>query len=143
MLEFKNKFVTYLVNFILAIWQCTQWIPGLIGLAIFHNYTIYRNESAGVTVIKVNKGYFIGGACFSCGPIIFVTPNCNENVVKHETGHSVQSLIFGPLFHLIISIPSVILFWIRKFKHKDALWYHSKWPEVNADYFGDVDVSKL
>ena len=147
MIEFKSKVLTIIVNVLLGVWQLLCWLPGIIGLAIFHNYEIYKNKEAGIMVIKVNKGNFIGGACFSCGPIIFVTPNCDENILKHETGHSVQSLIFGPLFHFIVSIPSVILFWIRRIKHKDAIWYHSHWPEggskLTADDLGRVDRSKL
>lgn len=143
MIEFKSKALTIIVNILLGVWQSLCWIPGAIGLAVFHNCEIYRNKEAGIMVIKVNKGNFIGGACFSCGPIIFVTPDCDDNIIKHETGHSVQSLIFGPLFHIVVSLPSVILFWTRRIKHKDAIWYHSHWPENNADYFGRVDKSKL
>ena len=143
MIEFKSKALTIIVNILLGVWQLLCWLPGIICLAIFHNCEIYRNKEAGIMVIKVNKGNFIGSACFSCGPIIFVTPDCDDNIIKHETGHSVQSLIFGPLFHFVVSIPSVVLFWTRRIKHKDAIWYHSHWPENNADYFGHVDKSKL
>lgn len=142
MLEFNNKLLMFFVNFLLFPWLVTQWLPGLIGLAIFHNCKWYVNKDAGVRVIKVNKGYFIGGACFSCGPIIFVTPNCSENVIKHETGHSLQSLMFGLLFHILVSLPSICLFWTKRKKNKDAKWYHSHWPENNADYLGHVDVSE-
>ena len=146
MIEFKSKALTIIVNIILGIWQLFCWLPGIIGLAIFHNCEIYRNKDAGIMVIKVNKGNFIGSACFSCGPIIFVTPNCDENIIKHETGHSVQSLMFGPLFHFVVSLPSIVQFWIRRIKHKDAKWYHSHWPEggckYTADDLGHVDVSE-
>jgi hypothetical protein len=147
MLEFNNKFVTFLVNILLCVWQITQVIPALILLAVFHNCEVYRNEDANVTVLTVNKGWFNGGACFSLGPVIFVTPDCENEICKHETGHSVQSLIFGPLFHFIVSIPSVILFCIRRAKNKDAKWYHSHFPEggykLTADHLGHVDTSKL
>lgn len=129
MIEFKSKFLTVFVNILLFPWLILQWLPGLIGLAIFHNCEWYVNEEAKVRVIKVNKGYLFGNACFSCGPIIFVTPNCDENTIKHETGHSVQSLIFGILFHIIISIPSVIRFWVRRLGNKSHDWYLSSFPE--------------
>jgi hypothetical protein len=129
MIEFKNKFLTVLVNILLFPWLVLQWLPGLLFLAVFHNCEWYVNEDARVRVIKVNKGHLFGTACFSCGPIIFVTPNCSENTLKHETGHSVQSLIFGPLFHILISIPSVIRFWVRRLGNKSHEWYLSGWPE--------------
>lgn len=129
MIEFKSKFLTVLVNILLFPWLVLQWLPGLIGLAIFHNCEWYVNEEAKIRVIKVNKGYLFGNACFSCGPIIFVTPNCNENTLRHETGHSVQSLIFGPLFHFVVSIPSIIRFWVRRLGSKSHEWYLSAFPE--------------
>ena len=130
MLDLKcNKVLKYIVNFLLLIWQLPQLITAVIGLAIFHNYEVYTNKYSGVKVLKVNKGYFIGGACFSSGPIIFVTPNCDEETIKHETGHSKQSILFGPLFHIIVSIPSICLFWTKRIKKKSTAWYHTHWPE--------------
>lgn len=136
MLEIKNKYLSYLVNFLLCIWQITQIITGVIFLAIFHNYEIYHNEDAHIKVIKVNKGHLLGGACFSSGPFIFVTPNCDDNTIRHETGHSVQSMLFGPLFHILVSIPSVVRFWIRRIKNKSDEWYLSQWPESSAEKLG-------
>lgn len=136
MIEFKSKLLTVIVNFFLLIWQLPQVITALIGLAVFHNYEWYRNEEAGVTVLRVNKGDFIKGACFSSGPIIFVTPRCDANTLLHETGHSKQSLIYGPLFHIIVSIPSICLFWYRRLTHKDMNFYYSHWPEWQAEKFG-------
>ena len=137
MIEIKcSRILSYIVNAILLLYQLPQLITGLIGLAVFHNYEWYRNEEAGVSVLRVNKGNFIGGACFSSGPIIFITQNCDENTLLHETGHSKQSLIYGPLFHIIVSIPSVIRFWIRRLLNKSHEWYLSGWPESQAERFG-------
>lgn len=129
MIKFKNKFLTVLVNILLFPWLILQWLPGLICLAIFHNAEIYNNEDAGVFVIKVNKGNLFGNACFSSGPIIFVVPNCDDNTIRHETGHSVQSLMFGPLFHILVSLPSVCRFWVRRWCNKSHDWYLSQFPE--------------
>lgn len=142
MIKFNNKFITVIVNIFLLLYQLPQLLTGLIGLAIFHNYEWYTNEYSGIKVLKVNKGNFIGGACFSSGPIIFVTPNCDEEIVKHETGHSFQSIILGPLFHIVISIPSICLFWYKKLTHKDKKWYYNNFPENWANSLGGIDVSK-
>lgn len=141
MIKFNNKFIMIFVNIFLLLYQLPQLITGLIALAIFRNGEWYYNEDAKVLVYKVNKGYLFGTACFSSGPIIFVTPECSENTIKHETGHSVQSLIFGPLFHIVVSLPSVTLFWYKRLTNKDAKFYHSHWPENHADKLGHVDVS--
>lgn len=137
MIEIKcSKILSIIVNFFLLIWQSPQLITGLIGLAVFHNYEWYYNKEAGVKVLRVNKGNFIKGACFSSGPIIFVTENCEENTLLHETGHSKQSLVYGPLFHIIVSLPSICLFWYRRFAHKDMNFYYSHWPEFQAEKWG-------
>ena len=57
MLEFNSKALTIFVNIFLGIWQILQWIPSLILLAIFHNSEWYKNEEAGVKVIRVNTNY--------------------------------------------------------------------------------------
>lgn len=136
MIMFKNRFVTIVVNFFLLIWQLPQLITALIGLIIFHNCTWYENADAGVRVLRVNKGSFLGNTCFSSGPVIFVSSLCGENTLRHETGHSKQSIIFGPLFHIIVSIPSIILFWIRRLGNKSQKWYLSHWPENSAEALG-------
>jgi len=141
MLKFKSKFLTILVNALLAIWILPQWITGILGWLIFRNGKLYYNEDAKILVLNVNKGHLFGNACCSSGPIIFTTPECNENTIKHETGHSVQSLMFGWFFHIIVSLPSVILFWTKRILGKDQSWYHSKYPESHADKLGHVDVS--
>lgn len=141
MLKFKSKLLTYIVNFFLLIWMLPQTLTALLGLAIFRKGEWYYNEYAKVLVYKVNKGHLFGNACFSSGPIIFVTPECCEETIKHETGHSVQSLVFGPLFHIVVSIPSICLFWYKRIFKKSAAFYHSHWPENDADKRGGVDTS--
>lgn len=142
MIEFKSKFLIIFINVLLFPWLIAQWLPGLLCLAIFHNCKWYVNEDAKVRVIRVNKGYLVGNACFSCGPIIFTTPNCDDNTLRHETGHSVQSLIFGPLFHIVVSLPSVIRFWIRRLCNKSHEWYLSGWPENSAEKLGHTNRNK-
>lgn len=136
MIEFNSKVLTIIVNILLGIWQITQWLTAVIGLLVFRNCELYRNKEASITVLKVNKGYFNGGACFSSGPVIFVTPNCDEEILKHETGHSWQSIIFGPLFHFAVSIPSVCRFLWKNYKGFNDDWYLSSWPESDAEVRG-------
>lgn len=144
MIKLNNKVLSIVVNiFLVLIWQLPQTITAVIALAVFHNYEWYYNEEAKITVLKVNKGNFNGNACFSSGPIIFVTPNCHKEIIKHETGHSWQSIILGPLFHIVISIPSIILFIYKRIKNKSAKFYHTHYPENWADKLGHVDTSKL
>ena len=140
MLELKcHKVLAYFLNFLLIIYQLPQVLTGVIGLIIFRNFEVWTNERTGVWVIKVDKGWLFGGACFSSGPFVFVAPSCDTDTLRHETGHSKQSIMFGPLFHIIVSIPSVIRFWVRRFGKKSKDWYLSGWPEKSAEKLGKTD----
>ncbi len=68
--------------------------------------------------------------------VIFI----NANNIEHEYGHSIQSLFFGPLYLVIIGLPSIlkviygsIFFAIRKRKWQN---YYKGYPEKWADELG-------
>lgn len=143
MIKLPSKILTVLVNILLCIYQLPQILVGLIGLAIFRNYEVYTNEYNGISVLNVNKGNLFGTACFSAGPIIFTVDHCHEITKRHETGHSKQSLYLGPLFLLVIALPSVFLFWYRRIFNKSHEWYLDHFPENSAEKLGGTQyVSK-
>jgi hypothetical protein len=136
-----------LLNIVLAIWQLPQILLGLVMLLIFRNKTEYTNPYNGITVWNINSHGAFGTACFSTGPIIVTcSDKVEENLLRHETGHSFQSICLGWLFHIVVSIPSICLFWYRRLKHKDAEWYYAHWPESGANKRGgygvDVNINK-
>lgn len=69
-----------------------------------------------------------------------------ENTIKHEHGHQIQSLILGPLYLLIIGLPSGLWCWfiwnlvnkIRVKKGKSYLSYYWFYPEAWANKLGGV-----
>lgn len=131
---YKDKPI--ILNILLAIWQLPQILIGLIFLAIFHNFTVYTNPVSGITVWNINTGKSFGTACFSTGPIILTCDNVREVTLRHETGHSKQSIYLGPLFHIVVSLPSICLFWYRRIKKKDSTWYYAHYPENWAEKLG-------
>lgn len=143
MLKDKNIFIKIL----LVLWQLPQVILGLIFLLIFRNKTTYTNERNGITVWNICSGRTFGSACFSTGPIIVTCEGASERTLRHETGHSKQSVMLSWLFHIVISIPSICRFWIRRIFNKSMEWYHngsgkgilSGYPEHWADVLGGVD----
>lgn len=140
---YKDK--SKLINALLAIWQLPQILLGIICLCIFRNKEEYTNPYNHITVWKISSKGLFGNACFSTGPIIVVcSKDVSENTLRHETGHSKQSIYLGWLFHIIISIPSVCRFWYRRIFNKSQEWYHSGYPENWADNLGGVgkDIPK-
>lgn len=87
------------------------------------------------------------GGSVSLGMFLFVSTkykeNCNEEshrkLLAHEYGHSVQSLILGPLYLIVIGIPSFL--WasvpvFREMRRKRNISYYSFYTESWANSWG-------
>lgn len=81
----------------------------------------------------------------SLGRYIFLDERYNETTRKHERGHSLQSLVLGPLYLLAVGLPSAVgnNLWDRLFHQgwpaeRRIRWYYSRYPEAGADRLGDV-----
>lgn len=70
----------------------------------------------------------------SLGCFIFVVDSYDELLIKHEYGHTLQSLILGPFYLLIIGLPSLI--WAGFFdewRRKRGISYYSFYTERLAN----------
>ena len=122
------------------IWQFPQTLIALLVLPfVKKRLDWWKNPKTGMTVFRVNTKY---QACWSLGAFVFVREESDEDIIKHETGHSMQSLYLGPLYLLVIAVPSIILFWIRRLKNKSTVWYHLHYPENWADSLGGVSFTE-
>lgn len=77
------------------------------------------------------------------GMYLFLGNNGDEDrqaqVLVHEFGHSVQSLILGPLFLPIMGIPSFLwanLPLCRRLRKEKGVSYYNFYPERNANRLG-------
>lgn len=63
----------------------------------------------------------------------------DEELVWHELGHTVQNLIWGPLFPIVIALPPLIraAFWPRILKKNPNADYNAIWFERQATKFGE------
>lgn len=119
------------------IWQLPQTIIGWI-IALFYK-EINRLNYKGRTIRVCDK--FPGG--ISLGYIVIVRKypyNTDTwDTVKHEWGHTRQSLYLGPLYLLIIGLPSLI--WTQVYgtivkPHTNG--YYEFYTEKTADKLGGV-----
>ena len=83
----------------------------------------------------------------SLGEFIFLPAwqRGNSAALAHEHGHSIQSRMLGPLYLLLVGIPSAAFcnLWDRLFHkswppEKRRQWYYSRYPEAWADRLGGV-----
>ena len=117
------------------IWQLPQNIIALIYLG----YLIADNQIPAVEAYKGAKVYTkYSSGSVTLGNYIFVSSRATENTIKHEWGHTRQSLLLGPLYLIIIGIPSIL--WAMTHRtiapDKSYNWFYT---EVWADKLGDVN----
>lgn len=83
------------------------------------------------------------------GMFIIINKNRGEDWLNstkvHEFGHSIQSIILGPLYLLVIGLPSLIWCNAKRFiklRNEKGVSYYSFYPEKWANYLGSK-VTKL
>lgn len=126
----------------LFILDCT-WAgaQNLLGLILFRKYRHCKRENFfGACMAYHNEDW--GG--ISLGRFIIINGQKDEKWIAstkvHEYGHYIQSLILGPLYLLIIGLPSII--WcnakrFRKLRENKGVSYFSFYPERWANYLGE------
>lgn len=118
---------------VLYLWQLPQVLVSFFIMIFFHKRTGYSVSYLTVNKVSLGPDATTG---FSLGPNIFVGDNVSEDMLKHEVGHSMQSLFLGPLYLLVVGLPSVITFLVYKFGNKTHSWYLAKYPEKWANRLG-------
>lgn len=99
-----------IVSILEYLWQLPQNICGIIWRDINSNTIIVEvgNEYASKIEAEVYLMKAKGGV--TLGKYIFInqTYEDKKDVIKHECGHVLQSKMLGPLYLIIIGIPSII-----------------------------------
>jgi hypothetical protein len=131
-----------LIHIALVIWQLPQILLALL-VIIITKATRTNNEAYKGRRIYRFKKSFISGV--SLGEYIIVRENANDTTIRHEYGHTIQSLYFGPLYLIVIGIPSAVFnnLYDRLFHKKWSYasrtwWYYNRFPEDWADILGGV-----
>ena len=127
------------IVWLLLLWQLPQTIASLFLLIVLHrDIKPLTNPHTGMTVWRVNHKWT---TCWSLGAFIFVYEKAKDDTLRHETGHSVQSVLLGLFYLFAVAIPSVILYWRRRKGNKSILWYYLHYPENWANSLGGVSIA--
>lgn len=124
-------------------------IPGLIITAftmIFLKKKPIKNGCSYIIEIGGNWGGLELGCVAIIGEYTKISPTYYEHIRRHEFGHAVQHLIFGPLFIFIVAIPSACRYWYQRIRSKKGLPnkdYDSIWFEFQASSWGTFWLDKL
>lgn len=124
-------------------WGLPQNLAGLIWLLAVKKQRRERYHGAIVTYYE-NRPRLSRIGCFAVGMFIFIDGAIQESqskkILVHEYGHTIQSILFGPLFSFVIGLPSVL--WARRFRKNRRVYkersinYCSRYPESGANRRG-------
>ena len=121
-----------------CLWQWIWGLPqNLLGflLMLYHRHDP-RSTYRGCMVI-----HWGGSGSMSLGMFLFIGNKSDRRVLVHEFGHSVQSMILGPLFLPVMGIPSFL--WcnlqpFRKLRRERNVSYYRFYPESTANWLGSL-----
>ena len=116
-------------------WGIFQTLLGLFVFIVHIGDRHYFYRGAVVTEWKSSSG-------LSLGMFVFIPKDePTDRLLRHEYGHTVQSLMLGPLFLFIIGIPSFMWASLPAFKRRrreKKINYYSFYPEKWADKLGKI-----
>ena len=103
----------YIRNIILFIWQLPQHIVAII----YFGYLVMMCKDLGIDS-RYKQAIVIPcimRGAVTLGNYVFVGLNSEyRKTVKHELGHTIQSKILGPLYLIVIGIPSITYCGLRR-----------------------------
>lgn len=120
------------LKIVLYIWQLPQNLMGLLFLLFLTGEK--RHELKGIRFYYQKR--FPGGV--TIGEYIIVGSR-QELTIRHEYGHVLQSRMLGPLYLIIIGLPSLMHAWMNSAtgcceKHEEGYYhfYTEKWADKLA-----------
>ena len=124
-----SRIIFYILSFS---WGIILSALGLGATLALHalGYRQCPNQYGYVTYLGSNSW---GG--FTLGPFSFVEANASPELLRHEAGHSYQNIIFGPIM-VILTLISIIHYWISCFVPSVNANYYNFWIEANATKLG-------
>ena len=99
-----KKINNYIKDSIKWLWQFPQNMLALCIEGILCEAAYREGKTDGNTII-VN---IVLPSAMSLGDYLFVNPMSSQKTIQHECGHSKQSDILGPLYLIVIGIPSLL-----------------------------------
>lgn len=130
----RKKILGILLFTPFAIWTLPQFIIGLALSFVWRTHELKFDPSGyHVTVCRTRFTF-----AFSLAQFVFAPTCCNDDVLRHEIGHTMQSRYLGWIYLIVIGLPSFVLFCVKRAMKKDDRWYHSKFPESWANKLAQV-----
>lgn len=72
---------------------------------------------------------------FSMGVFVVTCEYPGDSLLRHEAGHSIQNIMFGPLMPFVVAIPSAIRYWYREYLVRSGKKFSVELPDYDAIWF--------
>ncbi|MCE5255368.1 MAG: hypothetical protein LLF89_00810 [Spirochaetaceae bacterium] len=132
-----------LKRILLYLWQLPQHLLALLILCICQR----KIAAAGnADTYKTSRIYRLEGTDWgiSLGRYIIISTRHGDMTIRHEYGHSRQSLYLGPAYLIVVGLPSLAMNLVSRAllnrgRGKMQANYYRRWPESWADRLGHVE----
>lgn len=123
----KHNIWYWFVWALLAVWQLPQFLVSIVLIPFMGRLEVVADEHYNVCF----RGEKMKGG-ISLGPLSFVSKYSGPASICHEfNGHTVDSKWMGPLYLIIIGVPSILNAWLGFTKcYYD--FYTEKWANKHA-----------
>lgn len=101
---------------------------------------------------RYGRWVFVGGKYWgglSLGNFVFLSSDAAKDtfIISHEIGHSLQNILWGPLFLFVIGLPSMVRYWLIdwgwiKVKDYDDIWFEGQATEWGKQCVDAYDKSE-
>ena len=152
MSDIKGIFTSLLFMLVQLTWGFLQSFLGFLLLLLNIRRRHYIYHGAVVTEWKPRSSVSLGLFVFCSDDPYFAEPNgitredAASRLLTHEYGHTIQSLVLGPLYLLVIGIPSVtwaFLPYFRKMRRERGIPYSRAYCEASANRLGEKHTGKI
>lgn len=126
------------------VWELPQNIIGIIWRSIKKEGIITKISNNDIESVNADAYLVKGSGSVTLGRYIFIRQTYDDQslTIKHECGHVKQSKILGPLYLLIIGIPSILHAWLNNYigccKRSNKGYYHFYTEYI---LMGEFDIS--
>lgn len=112
------------------VWQLPQNLLGIIWKRIKKESVITSISNDDIRSVDAEAYLMKAGGAVTLGKYVFISQTYRDQgmTIKHECGHVKQSKMLGPLYLIVIGVPSILHAWLNDYigcckKHKDG-YYH-------------------
>ena len=127
--KIKNFFMNW-------VWQLPQNLLGVIWKNIKKDSIITPISNNDIESVGA-KAYLIkAGGAVTLGKYVFISHTYRDQgmTIKHECGHVKQSKMLGPLYLIVIGVPSILHAWLNDYIGCDeesgySHFYTEKWAD--------------